>query len=314
LFWEKSTAGWLLMAGLFWQKSTAGWWLISQTNRADKKDTALRRSWSPMLSMTNPMACFRSASTVMRSRGARRVVWRRSPLCRQLAREPWRAWGRRSFHGTSPLRQWSTRCASRLWFKLAAVTDPTNHGCLLPALRAMPRPAPMQWRSLAGPHPDAREATEATSRRRSSPLAWPADAAPELVQITTSEQNTKHAQDTSTVCGHSREPAAMAAPRHEAAAQPLDHGRGPCSCWPTTLQLLLPSRWVWPCSISCSTTCVYQSAAAQKYARRLHHADYMWCLALAFEALKVMNGVFWLLVLDQRFSAKCLPHPLLTIS
>jgi hypothetical protein len=76
-----------------------------------------------------------------------------------------------------------------------------------------------------------------------------------------------------------------------------------------TLQLLLPSRRAWPCNISCSTTCVYQSAAAQKYARCLHHADYMWCLALAFEALKVMNGVFWLLLLDQRFSAKCLPHP-----
>jgi hypothetical protein len=34
LFWEKSTVGWLLVAGLFWEKSTAGWWLISQTNRA----------------------------------------------------------------------------------------------------------------------------------------------------------------------------------------------------------------------------------------------------------------------------------------
>jgi hypothetical protein len=34
LFWEKSTAGWLLVAGLFWEKSTAGWWLISQANRA----------------------------------------------------------------------------------------------------------------------------------------------------------------------------------------------------------------------------------------------------------------------------------------
>jgi hypothetical protein len=33
LFWEKSTAGWLLVAGLFWEKSTVGWWLISQTNR-----------------------------------------------------------------------------------------------------------------------------------------------------------------------------------------------------------------------------------------------------------------------------------------
>jgi hypothetical protein len=33
LFWEKSTAGWLLMAGLFWEKSTAGWWLISKANR-----------------------------------------------------------------------------------------------------------------------------------------------------------------------------------------------------------------------------------------------------------------------------------------
>jgi hypothetical protein len=33
LFWEKSTAGWLLAAGLLWEKSTVGWWLISQTNR-----------------------------------------------------------------------------------------------------------------------------------------------------------------------------------------------------------------------------------------------------------------------------------------
>jgi hypothetical protein len=33
-FWEKSTASWLLMAGLFREKSTAGWWLISQANRA----------------------------------------------------------------------------------------------------------------------------------------------------------------------------------------------------------------------------------------------------------------------------------------
>jgi hypothetical protein len=33
LFWEKSIAGWLLVAGLFWEKSTAGWWLISQANR-----------------------------------------------------------------------------------------------------------------------------------------------------------------------------------------------------------------------------------------------------------------------------------------
>jgi hypothetical protein len=34
LFWEKSTDGWLLVAGLFWEKSTASWWLISQTNKA----------------------------------------------------------------------------------------------------------------------------------------------------------------------------------------------------------------------------------------------------------------------------------------
>jgi hypothetical protein len=33
LFWDKSTAGWLLMAGLLWEKSTSGWWLISQANR-----------------------------------------------------------------------------------------------------------------------------------------------------------------------------------------------------------------------------------------------------------------------------------------
>jgi hypothetical protein len=25
LFWEKSTAGWLLVAGLLWEKSTGGW-------------------------------------------------------------------------------------------------------------------------------------------------------------------------------------------------------------------------------------------------------------------------------------------------
>jgi hypothetical protein len=33
LFWEESTAGWLLVAGLFWEKSTVGWCLISQANR-----------------------------------------------------------------------------------------------------------------------------------------------------------------------------------------------------------------------------------------------------------------------------------------
>jgi hypothetical protein len=30
LLWEKSTAGWLLVAGLFWDKSTAGWWPSEQ--------------------------------------------------------------------------------------------------------------------------------------------------------------------------------------------------------------------------------------------------------------------------------------------
>jgi hypothetical protein len=34
LFWEKSTAGWLLLVDFFWEKSTAGSWLISQTNTA----------------------------------------------------------------------------------------------------------------------------------------------------------------------------------------------------------------------------------------------------------------------------------------
>jgi hypothetical protein len=32
LFWEKSTVGWLLVAGLLWEKNTVGWWLISQAN------------------------------------------------------------------------------------------------------------------------------------------------------------------------------------------------------------------------------------------------------------------------------------------
>jgi hypothetical protein len=36
-FWEKSTAGWLLVAGSFWEKSTAGWWLISRANRRKLK-------------------------------------------------------------------------------------------------------------------------------------------------------------------------------------------------------------------------------------------------------------------------------------
>jgi hypothetical protein len=51
-----------------------------------------------------------------------------------------------------------------------------------------------------------------------------------LVQITTDEHNTKHAQDISIVRRRSMKPAAVATPRHEATAQPLDHGRGPCSC------------------------------------------------------------------------------------
>jgi hypothetical protein len=34
LFWEKSTACWLLVVGLFREKSTASRWLISQANRA----------------------------------------------------------------------------------------------------------------------------------------------------------------------------------------------------------------------------------------------------------------------------------------
>jgi hypothetical protein len=32
LFWEKSTAGWLLVTDLFWEESTVGRWLISQAN------------------------------------------------------------------------------------------------------------------------------------------------------------------------------------------------------------------------------------------------------------------------------------------
>jgi hypothetical protein len=41
LLWEKSTAGWLLVAGLFWEKSTDDWWLISQTNGAVKANEGL---------------------------------------------------------------------------------------------------------------------------------------------------------------------------------------------------------------------------------------------------------------------------------
>jgi hypothetical protein len=36
LFWEKSTAGWLLVVGLLWEKSNAGWWLVSQANGATR--------------------------------------------------------------------------------------------------------------------------------------------------------------------------------------------------------------------------------------------------------------------------------------
>jgi hypothetical protein len=40
LFREKSTAGWLLVAGLFREKSSAGWWLISQANELSTTPTA----------------------------------------------------------------------------------------------------------------------------------------------------------------------------------------------------------------------------------------------------------------------------------
>jgi hypothetical protein len=39
LFWEKGTAGWLLVAGLLWEKSSVGWWLISQANKLKDYDT-----------------------------------------------------------------------------------------------------------------------------------------------------------------------------------------------------------------------------------------------------------------------------------
>jgi hypothetical protein len=39
LFWEKSTADWLLVVGLFWEKSTTGWCLISQTRRRHEIST-----------------------------------------------------------------------------------------------------------------------------------------------------------------------------------------------------------------------------------------------------------------------------------
>jgi hypothetical protein len=32
LFWEKSTAGWLLVAGLFWEKNTAGWLVADKSS------------------------------------------------------------------------------------------------------------------------------------------------------------------------------------------------------------------------------------------------------------------------------------------
>jgi hypothetical protein len=38
LFWEKSTAGLLLVASFIWEKSTTGWWLISQANRPVIRD------------------------------------------------------------------------------------------------------------------------------------------------------------------------------------------------------------------------------------------------------------------------------------
>jgi hypothetical protein len=113
---------------------------------------------------------------------------------------------------------------------------------------------------------------------------------------------------TSTVRRRRRELAAMAAPRHEVTAHPLDHGRDPCLCWPTMLQLLLPSRRAWPCSISCRTTYVPVGCYAEVCLASASCWLYVVC-ALAFEALKVMNDVFWLLLLDQRFGAKCLPHP-----
>jgi hypothetical protein len=47
LFWEKSTAGRLLVVGLFWEKSTVGWWLISQANRAESSASSKPSEWGP---------------------------------------------------------------------------------------------------------------------------------------------------------------------------------------------------------------------------------------------------------------------------
>jgi hypothetical protein len=41
LFWEKSTGGWLLVAGLFWEKSTAGWWVADKPSEQARYFEAL---------------------------------------------------------------------------------------------------------------------------------------------------------------------------------------------------------------------------------------------------------------------------------
>jgi hypothetical protein len=69
LFWEKSTTGWLLVAGLFWEKSNAGCWLISRTNRLSidcKKKVRLFRTEKkmqrPVVSVARKETFFCSAS------------------------------------------------------------------------------------------------------------------------------------------------------------------------------------------------------------------------------------------------------------
>jgi hypothetical protein len=65
LFWEKSTAGWLLVAGLLWEKSNAGWWLISQAmhkgKRKKQEKTICGKYWSRSVSNTRESASNRAS-------------------------------------------------------------------------------------------------------------------------------------------------------------------------------------------------------------------------------------------------------------
>jgi hypothetical protein len=94
LFWEKSAAGWLLVADLLWEKSTAGWWLISQANRAHvgTHDFTQSQIITPMWPRKSVTHAFLRTSAAQSRPGAHALSWpvaaRSDKILRAEARRP----------------------------------------------------------------------------------------------------------------------------------------------------------------------------------------------------------------------------------